>query len=304
MKDTTYLPRFERQPGVPFVLTERDIEMLKVINRYRYLRTGQIKRLIFPDNASLQSTRRRLRGLYHNGYINRMVPFVRAGHGGAEVAYYLDRKGDAALRDLGIEVLRPTKTGQVRPTFLLHALELSEFRVNLELAIQQQDDLSLHRFVADFELKSHVRGKRKSRRDFRLFDEVQHPATGREYVVYPDGLIVLKAARNDREKRALLFLEIDRGTEGLRVIQEKFIGYRLYHQQGRISKFGKFARFRVLFQTTSDKRAANMAAALHDYEDSEMVWITTREKVTASSLLTSPIWRDTAGGEHALLRSS
>ncbi len=86
MKDTTYLPRFERQPGVPFVLTERDIEMLKVINRYRYLRTGQIKRLVFPDNASLQSTRRRLRGLYHNGSMNRMVPE-------AEVAHPSDRSG-------------------------------------------------------------------------------------------------------------------------------------------------------------------------------------------------------------------
>ena len=161
--------------------------------------------------------------------------------------------------------------------------------------------MSLHRFVCDFELKSNIR-RRKNRRDYRLCDEVKHPATGRSYVVYPDGLVVLKACVNGREKRALYFLEIDRGTEGLRVIRDKFIGYRLYREQGRFSKYGKFARFRLLFQTTSDRRAANMAAALHDYEGSDMVRITTREKVTESSVLTSPIWRDTSGQEHALLK--
>ena len=299
----TYLPRFERQPGRAFQLTERDIEILKAINRYRYLRTGQVKRLVFTDNTSLQSTRRRLRFLYHDGYIARMVPYTRAGHGGEEVAYHLDKRGEATLQDLGIEVLRPTKTGQVRPTFLLHALELSEFRVNLELALRSRDDLALTRFVADFELKSHVHGRR-DRRHYRLFDEVQHPTTKRSYVVYPDGLIILAASHPaaDETAKALYFLEIDRGTEGLRIIRDKFLGYRLYQEQGRFQKYGKFSKFRLLFQTTGAKRAANMAAALHDYQGSDMVLITTRDQVTASTVLSEPIWRDTAGELHALLK--
>ncbi len=297
----TYLPRYDRQPGRRFLVTERDIEIMQAINRYRYLRTGQIQRLVFPDNTSLQSTRRRLRFLFHDGYIARMVPFTRPGHGGEEVAYHLDKKGEQALRDLEVDVLRPSKTGQVRPTFLLHALELSDFRVNLELALQDRPELSLSRFVADFELKSHIQG-RKRREHYRLFDEVQHPTSKRSYVVYPDGLIVLTARKNGHEKRALFFLEIDRGTEGLRVIRDKFIGYRLYQEQGRFKKFGKFARFRLLLQTTSAKRAANMAAALHDYQGADMVLITTRDQVAESTVLSKPIWRDTAGQAHALLK--
>lgn len=297
---TPYLPRFERRPDRSFVVTEREVEILKALNQFRYLRTGQVKRLVFANNSSPQSARRRLRFLYDAGYIDRLVPYVRAGHGGAEVVYHLARKGEQLLKDLGIDVLRPTKTGQVRHQFLHHALEMSEFRLNLQLALRKHDDVALHRFICDFELKSHI-SRRKSRFDYRLFDEVQDPKTKRKFVVYPDGLIILKATK-DTEKRALILLEIDRSTEPLRKIQEKFLGYRHYYRQKKFAKFGKFARLRILFQTTSCKRLKNMAKSIHDYEDSHLVWFSTRDQISEDSLLTHSIWKDTAGGEHSLLK--
>ncbi len=301
MTTAAYLPRFDRKAGLNFVLTERDIEILRVINRYRYLRTGQIKRLLFQDNTSIQSTRRRLRFLYHNGYVGRMVPYVKAGSGGEEVAYHLDKAGEQTLRELGVDIRSPVKVGQVRPNFLHHALELSEFRVCLELALQEQNRIDLHRFVCDFELKSHLQ-KNSGKRRYRLFDEIEHPTTKKRFVVYPDGLIILRAKGAKAEHHALYFLEIDRGTEGLRVIQDKFIGYRLYQEQGRFKKYGSFSHFRLLFQTTSSRRANNMAAALHDYEASDIVFITTRDQVSEQTVLSSTIWKTTAGEPRSLLK--
>ena len=38
-----------------------------------------------------------------------------------------------------------------------------------------------------------------------------------------------------------------------------------------------------------------MAARLHDFEGSEMVWISTHDQVSESTVLTAPIWKSTAG---------
>jgi hypothetical protein len=83
-----YLKREKRQPeSLSCKLTERDLDILLALNRYRYLRTNQVKRLIFPDNSTLQSTRRRLRCLFHNGYVGVITPFAKAGQGSSESAY-------------------------------------------------------------------------------------------------------------------------------------------------------------------------------------------------------------------------
>ena len=157
MSTPTYTPRFERQPGLSFLVTERDIEILKVINRYRYLRTGQIKRLIFADNSSLQSTRRRLRFLFHNGTSLgwcRTCNRERWRRG----SYYLDKQGEQCLRDLDIKVLRPTKRVRSgRPSSCMPFSSQSFVSV-WSWHSRKTARWALHRFVCDFELKSHLAG--------------------------------------------------------------------------------------------------------------------------------------------------
>ncbi len=288
-----YTPIMERQENIRFRLQSRDIEILKVINRYRYLRMNQIKRLVFPENRSPQSARKRLKYLFHNRFLGRINPFVQPGAGQPDTAYFLEKDGAQLLAEQcpDEEIFFYGKSARVQYAFLNHALELSEFRMYLEIALKNYPRVELGRFIADFELKSHFdRAIGKNR--YKLFHEVEHPIDHRRYVVYPDGLIILKGTGEYAHHQKLYFLEIDRGTEGLRRIQEKIIGYHLYKTQGVFHKFGKFRNFKVLIQTTSPKRVQNMRKALTNMDSSHLVWITDREKVWENSVLHEPIWLD------------
>lgn len=287
-----YLPKHVRAgKEVAFVLTDRDLAILCVVNRYRYARTGQIKRLVFPDNTTEQSARRRLKYLFHNGYLGRVMPFVRIGEGSSETAYYLDKSGRAVLEQAGEEITPYPTGGQVKHQFLDHALDISEFRVHLELALADHPAVEIKRFTADFEAKGHTVnaiGKKK----YKLYDEVTHPVTREPYIVYPDALIVLQGKGKFENYQRLYFLEIDRGTEGLNVIKDKITGYSLYLKQNVFAKFGKFQTFTVLLQTNSKKRAENIRHHLTGVDGTELVWITDANQVSQNTVASGAVWQD------------
>ena len=89
----TRLPVYQRRPGqVSGQLVERDVEILRLLQTYRYLQTGQIHQLLWPGK-SIQPARKRLRFLFHHGYVNKMPMLVKPGRGGTEDAFFLDRLG-------------------------------------------------------------------------------------------------------------------------------------------------------------------------------------------------------------------
>lgn len=296
------LSKTTRQPkAVRFTLTERDMAILRSLAQYRYLRTGQIQRLHFPENTSPQSTRRRLKYLFHHGFVGRIEAMIQVGKGSAEVAYYLDKQGLALLEDDVAVAGLPGKSGQVKPAFLQHALDASEFQLCLQQAIATQDKIALHRFTADFELKSHT-DKAVGKNRYKLYDEVIHPQNRQTYTVYPDALVILRGTGKLAKHQRLYFVEVDRGTEGLKVIRNKIIGYTLYAQLKTCQKFGKFDDFRVLLQTNSVRRQENIRDMLTDQLGSERVWLTTQDKVSEASLLGMPIWQEVAGHHQSLLK--
>lgn len=295
-----YLPLDERRQ-VSFKLTERDVEILKAVNRYRYMRTSQVWHLIFPENTTNQAAARRLKYLYHNGFFGRVQPLIQPGHGSGEMAYYLDKAGQDLLRDHEEDVFQYGKSGQVKRAFLQHALDLSEFRLCLETALQGNEIVELHRFTCDFEVKGHT-DRAVGNRRYKLYHEVIHPLTRERFVVYPDGLIILKGKGKYEQFQKLYFLEIDRGTEGLSRIRDKVIGYNLYLREEVYKKFGEFDDFKVLLQTSSPKRAKNIRRCLVDQEGTDFVWITSMEQVNRDSILTSPIWMDHRQEAKALLK--
>ncbi len=296
------LAKYKRESHkVSFTLTDRDVEILAALNRYRYLRTGQIKRLVFPGNTTLQSTRRRLKYLYHHHYVGRVVPFVRLGQDMPETAYYLDKAGTDFLAECGETVNAWPLAKQIKHQFLQHALDISEFRLQLEQAIDGNAVVSLHRFTADFEIKTHTEAAAGKHR-YKLYAEHQHPVSRARYVVYPDALIVFRGKGEFEKYQTLFFLEIDRGTEGLQRIRDKVIGYNQYLRQKVYKKFGEFESFRVLFQTTSEKRALNMREALLDLEGTDLVWITQVGQVDEGSILHGPIWMDSGRNVRSILK--
>lgn len=294
-------PYKKQKNAFNFDLTERDVRILRAVNHYRYLRVEQIKRLEFVTNSSKQSCQKRLKYLYHGGFLERIVPFVQIGNGGESTAYYLGKNGAELLAANGETIYSYTKSGQVKHMFLNHALDLSEFRINLEFALRDYPNMYLAQFVCDFEIKSHL-NKTAGMAKFKLWTQLNHPTTRQKYVVYPDAKIVLKI--HDKEVQALYFLEIDRGTESLNVIRDKVIGYDLYRKEKIFQKFGRFKGFRVLFQAHSKKRAQNMRKALTNLEGADLVWITAVSEVNENTLLKSPIWINDQGETRSILKSS
>lgn len=289
--------------GMAFRLTDRDMAIIRAVNRYRYLRSGQINRLFFPENTSKQSCQKRLKYLFHNGYLDRIFPYVQLGAQDAgassDVAYRLDKQGVTYLEDSGEDVVFPTRKRRVRHEFLQHALDLSEFRVCLELGLEALPGYQLRLFVPDFLQKEGATGLTGLKR-YRLYDEIRDPATGEMVVFYPDAMMVLEATA--AEARRLYFVEIDRGTEGLQTIRRKIRAYQLYARNKLFAKFGKFQNFAVLFQTSSERRAANMVKLAAEMDFGLQLLVTHAAVVTEQTLLTAPIWSRSEGEPISLIK--
>ena len=290
-----------RRGGVPFRLMDRDITILRAVNRYRYLRTSQVNELIFSGNTSIQSARRRLKLLYQNNYLGRIQPFLQKGgeEQPADIAYHLGKLGQAVLEELGDTVFRYSKANQARHKFLLHALDLSQFRVSMELALANRDNLDVERFIPYFQMKEGLRSASGNQR-YRIFDEVREPVTGKIIVVYPDAAVILQSVPGGVKR--LIFVEIDRGTEGLEIIREKLFGYQLYFRRKGFSKYGVSDKFTVLFQTSSQQRAENMAALTQSIKFEPNIFFTSHQLLNEKTIFDGEIWIDSEGKPRALLR--
>lgn len=295
-----------RPPPPPLQLTDRDLEILRALNRYRYLRTSQIRRLLFAS-ASLQATRRRLQKLSHPTYryLGKIAGAAQVAADHAETAYYLER-GGASLLSIYEEKIVPyprSHPGRVGHMFLEHALALSEFRLTLELALAGHQHAELKRFVSEHELKEGG-PHRHTKQAFRLFHQFPHPHRPAPYVVFPDGLFILSGLGRLIGRQRLYVVEIDRGSESLGVIRDKVIGYRLFAAAGTYRKFGDFPDFRLLIQATGERRAKNIRAALTGLQGEELAWVTAAPLVTPASVLSEPIWTDHENKPQRLLRLS
>jgi hypothetical protein len=118
-------------------LTPRDVEILRLVQRHRFLRSHQLSALI---GGSRQQLLRRLQSLYHHGFVERplsQIDYYQRG-GSQSMVYGLSNRGAAHLsRADGHSVPRLDWNARNRHTtrlFLEHALMISEIIVALELA--------------------------------------------------------------------------------------------------------------------------------------------------------------------------
>lgn len=294
--------QYKRDAGSgSFHFTDRDLEILRALNRYRYMRTGQIHALLFSDNGTLQSARRRLRHLFDHKYIARAKPYVQVGKPAPETTYYLDRKGRALLREEGQVVKYWRKGGDVKYQFLEHAVAISQFRLHLELAVSTVDHVTLGRFIPDFEMRDNAENFAGKKR-YELHKDVFHPVLRKSFIVHPDGLIVLNASKDGKTGSKLICLEVDRGTEGLDRIRDKLTGYHLAKENNLFQKYGYFKDFTVLFQAHTQKRAQTIFEALSDHVASDIAWVGCAEDVTSESIVSQPIWKNLKGQSKQVVR--
>jgi hypothetical protein len=259
------LPRFTRAPDVPpLQLSERDQDIIQSVHRHRFLRSTQIVALV---GASSQQVIRRLKLLYHHGYLERPRAQLDYYHRGGShpMVYGLGNKSREFLRQEFGELVPhlnwSDKNQSIGRIFLEHALLVSDVMVAIELACRANGRV---RLVTAQDLRAESKDKLISA-SFYWHVNLQG---GHTLGVIPDKVFALERTFIGPSSRAFFFLEADRGT--MPVIRRdlsqtsfyrKLLAYEAtWRQSVHITRFG-FHRFRVLTVTTSAERVQSLVDA-------------------------------------------
>ena len=191
--------RDARKRGVTVRLTPRDEALLKALARFRIARTSDLMRYAFR-NVRKDTAATRLRRLYDAGYLS-----VRSQSVAEENLYSLGVEGRRFLRTADREV-RPAPRGGLQ-----HHLAIVRTWIDLAIAISETSRLRLLSVQPDWEFRKE---------------------TGAAGGPVPDLLVRLGRENPGGEFReVLLAVEVDRGTESLRVLRRKLGQYEL-HSRG------------------------------------------------------------------------
>ena len=240
-------------------LTKRDREIIRLIHRHRFLRSHQIVALVA---SSPQQVLRRLKLLYHHGYLERpraQLEYYERG-GARPMVYGLSNKGGTLLeQELGTTATWSEKNQDVGRMFLEHAILVSDVMVSIELACRQSGDVRLL-YEDQLSLQS---------KPNQFQWQVKVPDHGVTLGVIPDQVFALEYTdHTGGMQRVYFFLEADRGTmpvvrSGLRQTSfyRKLIAYEAtWTQKVHQRKLG-IHRFRVLTVTTNAMRVTSLLEA-------------------------------------------
>jgi hypothetical protein len=261
-------PRFRRASEPPaFRLIDDDVGIVRLLARYRFLRSTHIAALV---GRSLDRTNDRLLRLFHAGYVDR--PRAQLDHyptaGSAPMVYALADLGAHLLRErdhtqfTNVELSRRNREAG-RP-FIEHQLEIGDFQVALERAVRDRRDIRLiHSDELIAALPEQTRAKRNP---FAMRVSVSHNGKGQEIGLIPD--LVFGIRFPDGSRRCFM-VEIDRATMPISrsdfrqtSIERKMLAYLTAHTiKQHESQFG-WKTFRVLTVTTDHHRARSMIEVL------------------------------------------
>ncbi|HEV2694125.1 MAG TPA: replication-relaxation family protein [Verrucomicrobiae bacterium] len=239
-------------------LTQRDREIIRLIHRHRFLRSHQIVALLA---SSPQQVLRRLKLLYHHGYLERpraQLEYYERG-GTRPMVYGLSAKGGLLLeRELGVAAAW-SENHDVGRMFLEHAILVSDVMVSIELACRKSGNIRL--------LYEDQLALQSQRNQFQW--QVKIPDRGITLGVVPDQVFALEYTDHiGQMQRMYFFLEADRGTmpvvrSGLAQTSffRKLLAYEAtWTQKVHQRKLG-IHRFRVLTVTTNAMRVTSLLEA-------------------------------------------
>jgi protein involved in plasmid replication-relaxation len=305
----SYRPRRVRSGRPPpFQVTERDIDIIRLVARYRFLGAHHLRRLVSGSDKNITN---RLKALFEHRYLDRpqcQYDYYRPGGGSSPIAYALADRGACLLAQStkqGQRAAWTNKNNQVGRPFLEHTLAIADLAVALNAAIQNEDDLEL--VDGNFLLDLLPEETRNLQKPYRLNVPVVHHGTRHDIGVEPDYAFTLVFPRDRR--RAFFLAEVDRGTMPIErhdlkqtSILRKLLAYQtLWKAKRHHSHFG-WRNFRVLFVTESNERADNMRTAMNSHaltKGSPLFLFTSKDDLYADNILAHE-WHDGEGKRHRL----
>jgi DNA-binding Lrp family transcriptional regulator len=291
------LPRFKRSTAVVLMrLEQRDRDIIRLVHRHRFLRSHQIIALL---GGSPQQLSRRLKLLYHHGYLERpraQIQYYERG-GSKSIAYGLGNKGGALLKqEFGIAVHPDSwdeKNHVIGRVYLEHALLVADVMASLELACRKRGDVRL--------LYEDQLGLPVEKQPFRWRVKIQN---GLKLGVIPDRAFALEYPdQNGQSQRVLFFLEADRGTMPVKrstlsqtSFYRKLLAYEAtWTQNLHHTRFG-FHRFRVLTVTTSAARLKSLVDACSQLKRGHGLFLFADRTILSGDIF-SPVWQTGRPGE-------
>jgi len=244
------------------VVQERDRKLLSELAVMRIIDRETTKLV-----AGFSSTRRanaRLLELTRAGILRRF--FVGSIAHGRKAVYTLAPKGSELVAARLGGISRPAGRLVIGDAFVEHQTGINEIYVAVKHRPAPQADVSLRRWVT-----------------FRQ-------SISEAVKLTPDGYFEIPAGDSIRA----MFLEVDLGTEALKVWQQKTASYLQLAVSGEFAwRFGQ-PQFRVLVVASSEKRLANIRATVAKSTD-KIFWFTTFDIIHRDGFW-SPVWLRPTGG--------
>lgn len=250
------------------VLTARDYEILRAVERHRLLRSTHV---LAVAGGSRQAALRRLQLLFHHGYLDRPISQLTWYTRGSEpMVYALGSSGARALQVAETQkrsrVRWRTKNGRLSRHFLAHTLAVAEIMVGLEVACRGR---RMVEFIGPQEVLAAAPSEtRRLRLPFRWQVDVRVDSGPHSLGIEPDRVFGLRfSGEPDRPREAFFFLEADRGTmpvmrRGIArtSFYRKLLAYEATWQQALHKRRFGISSFRVLTVTKSRKRLKSLVA--------------------------------------------
>ena len=290
------LPRFNRAPIVASMqLEERDSQIIRLVHRHRFLRSDHIVSFM---GGSRQQILRRLKLLYHHGYLERpraQIQYYERG-GSRSIAYGLGNKGGAVLRQLGITVDSDSWTEKnhvIGRVYLEHALMVADVMAAVELACRKHGGV---RLLYEDELALPM-----ERQPFGWQVKIQN---GLKLGVIPDRVFALDFSdASGQNQRVHFFLEADRGTMPVTrhtlsqtSFFRKLLAYEATWTQKIHQRYLGIHRFRVLAVTISAARVKSIGDACSQLKRGHGLFLFADKTILTGDIISS-VWQTGRSGE-------
>ncbi len=249
----SYLPHRRRARGgekPPFVFQPRDFDMLRAIYQNRFLTLDLLAAVFPPQPRTATATPpadppkrpgtnlgKRLAGLYHHGYVDRLRMVV-----GGPLVYALAQRGADLLREREPALAVSARTDWAEKNrglsaqYVDHTLMVARFRAALTVALPEANGALLRFDRESPELRTTWR------------------SAGTRTYVDPDAFLILAEPKG----RRAYFVEADRSTMTTARVLDKFARYIALYRDGVHTRAYGVEKFRVLTVAKSPERAANL----------------------------------------------
>lgn len=274
---------YRTRKGKHIELSKRDIEIFRVLARYRYLSS----RFIYSFVGGKSETRftERLGDLFHEGYLDRPArQWDMANCRHRPVIHELGAGAKRVLQEQGIAEAPRTWLDTSAHRQFLHSMMICEILASIEFGTRMHFGL---RFIAWPEILAKApEGTRALAAPYRF------PATTSTTAIVPDGLFGIEYTAGEKKTYRFFALEADRGTMPMLRSDQRQTSYL-----GKLATYGqiiseliykshlRIPNLLILTVTTSDQRLNELMARLEVPAGSVAIFLF---KAIVAAGLTSP----------------